>query len=362
MTETISQEELDQLFIDPEDLQKSSKEYQELEELYDSYPMRSPSKGDVVTGTYRGVSAEQHVFSVEGFKDDVRIEDKPFETKYISNIDEGDTMDMIIINVDTKNFFIRGSVAQLYESRAHQMIMSLEKDQSVTAYVKELNPAGYSVDIYEGGVTLEGFMPNTLAGINKLVDPNSIVGDEFEVVVESYSEHEGTYIVSRKKYLQTLIPDAIEELDYNQVYNGHVTGTTPFGVFVEFNKCLTGMIHKDNLNEDWQDRISEIKPGFEVDFYIKEVVKEKGKRFKIILTQMVTESIWDDIEPGQVINGTVKAVKDFGVLVSLDEDTVGLIHSSETAKFSKNFELGDDVDVKVLHVDRSSRKIFLIAP
>lgn len=362
MTETVTQEELDSLFIDPEDLKISSNEYKELEELYNSYDMINPNIGDVVNGVYKGKISEQHVFSVKGYKDDVRIEDKPSETKHIDNLEIGDSIDFLITNVNTMDFFIKGSISRLYESRAHLNIKNLEKNQSVTAYIKDINPAGYDVDILEGGVVLDAFMPNTLAGINKLVDPKSIIGDEFEVTVESYSEHEGTYIVSRKKYLQTLIPEAIEELSYDEVYTGHVTGTTPFGVFVEFNKCLTGMIHKDNLNEDWQNRISDIKPGFEVDFYIKEVVKEKGKRFKIILTQMVTENIWSTIEPGQVITGNIKAVKDFGALVSLDSETVGLVHSSEMGKFSQNFIEGEDVEVKVLHVDRSSRKIFLITP
>jgi hypothetical protein len=45
-------------------------------------------------------------------------------------------------------------------------------------------------------------MPNTLAGINKLYDPTSI-GETFQVMIESFSEYEGTYIVSRRKYLQS---------------------------------------------------------------------------------------------------------------------------------------------------------------
>jgi len=362
MIETVTQEKLDLLFEDPTDLKMSSKEYKELEELYNSYEMISPKKGDVVNGTYKGISSDQHVFSVGGYKDDVRIENKSGENKHIDNLEIEDNIDFIIIDVDTMNFFIKGSIAQLFEGRAHLNIKNLEKNQSVTAYIKDINPAGYSVQILEGGVVLDAFMPNTLAGINKLVDPKSIIGDEFEVTVESYSEHEGTYIVSRKKYLQTLIPEVVETLDYDEVYTGHVTGTAPFGVFVEFNKCLTGMIHKDNLNEDWQNRISDIKPGFEVDFYIKEVIKEKGKRFKIILTQMVTEDIWSTIEPGQVLTGSVKAIKEFGALISLDSETVGLVHSSEMAKFTQEFKEGKDLDVKVLHVDRSSRKIFLISP
>lgn len=197
-------------------------------------------------------------------------------------------------------------------------------------------------------------MPNTLAGINKISDPDSILGQSLPVMIESYSKEEGTYIVSRRKYLKTLIPDAINELEYEKVYTGSVTGTTPFGVFVEFNECLTGMIHKANIHEDWTDRISEIRPGTQIEFYIKEIIKDK-----IILTQILRETLWDTIKNGQVIRGIVKDNKQFGTLVLLDDETIGLIHTSEMEKLGKTFNPDDQIDVKVLAVDRTNRKIFL---
>ena len=284
------------------------------------------------------------------------------EEKYLKNAEIGDVVDVLIYDINDKNYMIKGSIANLYESRAHANLKSLEEGESVTAYIKSLNPAGYDVDVFHGGVTLPGFMPNTLAGINKLFDPTSIVGDTFEVAIESYAEQEGTYIVSRRKYLQSLIPEEIKTLDYSKVYTGNVTGTAPFGVFVEFNECLTGMIHKANVHPEWQEKLAEIKPGFEIDFYIKEVVKDaKGDptRDKIILTQILRETLWDTIKNGQTLNGTVKDTKQFGTLVNLDDETVGLIHTSEMEKLNKKFNVGQDLNVKVLSVDRSSRKIFL---
>ena len=81
--------------------------------------------------------------------------------------------------------------------------------------------------------------------------------------------------------------------------------------------------------------------------------------YKIILTQILRETLWDTISNGQIIDGTVKAVKPFGTLVNLDEETVGLIHTSEMDKINRKFSSGDNVKVKVLAVDRMSRKIFL---
>lgn len=325
-----------------------------LDSLYDTIKIETPVAGSVVKSTYLGIMSNQFVFSVVGYKDDVRIENKPGEAKYLNSIQIGDKVDLLITEVAQNTYFIKGSIAALYESIAHENMKSLEEGESVTAYIRSLNPAGYDVEITSGGVTLPAFMPNTLAGTNKLYDPSSIVGETFQVMVESFSEHEGTYIVSRRKYLQGLIPEEISNLEFNTLYGGRVTGTKPFGVFVEFNDCLTGMIHKANVVEEWQDRISEIKPGQEIEFYIKEIIKDK-----IILTQVLRETLWDNIKNGQLIEGRVKDVKQFGTLVILDDETVGLIHTSEMEKLGKKFTSGEDIKVKVLSVDRSQRKIFL---
>ena len=331
-------------------------QFKSMNDLIDLYEIRNPQDGEVVTGTYQGKFDGQHVFNVSGYKDDVRVDSRPGEDKYLKNTQIGDVIDILVTEVDNDDYHINGSISAIYESRAHTKLKALEEGLSVEALIKSMNPAGYEVEILHEGVTLSAFMPNTLAGINKLHNPESIVGRNFLVMIESYSNQEGTYIVSRRKYLKTLIPEAREQLESNVIYEGHVTGTTPFGIFVEFNDCLTGMIHKVNVDPDWQDRIEEIKPGFTIQFYVKEIAREK-----IILTQILRESLWDNIKIGQTIRGKVRDNKQFGCLVLLDDETMGLIHTSELEKIGKKFQPEQEIDVKVLAIDRSSRKIFLTA-
>ena len=207
-----------------------------------------PRPGAVVSGKYIGMQGQDYIFFFEGFKDHIRVENKPNEEKYIEKIQKGDSVDILIYDVDRKNFEIKGSISQLFETMVHKEL-SEDSDVIVMAKVNSMNPAGYDITLEYNNVEMSAFMPNTLAGINKLHDPESIVGQKFEVMVESYSESEGTYIVSRRKYLKTLMPKELDKLMTNTLYEGHVTGTTPFGVFVEFNRCLTGMIHKANIVE-----------------------------------------------------------------------------------------------------------------
>lgn len=337
---------------------RETKEFKDMSEIYGSTISKMPKIGDVLEGQYQGDQGGYHMFSVPGLKDGVRVSIKQSESKYLGSIEEGDSLEILVKHIDHGYFYIEGSISELYESMAHDTLKSLDDKESVFVKVLSLNPAGYDVEIMHGSVQLPAFMPNTLAGINKLYDPESIIGDVFEVMIESYSERESTYIVSRRKYLMSLIPEAVKELSYEDSYKGYVTGTTPFGVFVEFNECLTGMIHKANINPEWSERISEIKPGFEIEFYVKEIIKERN-RYKLILTQILRETLWDSIEENDVIEGTIKAIKQFGALVSLDDETVGLIHISKMNKNTKSLVVGDKLDVAVIDVDRMGRKIFL---
>lgn len=330
-----------------------------LNSLYDSMVINVPIEGEVYTLTYVGMNKESLMFE-GGFKDYVRVDNRQNELKYFKSLIIGDTLDLLITKVNNKNYFIQGSIAQLYETKAHETIKSLKEEDSINAYIKETTPAGYNVELQYDNIILPGFMPNTLAGINKLFEPENIVGETLQVMIESYSKEEGTYIVSRRKYLQTLIPEAIKELQTKTVYTGYVTGTTDFGVFVEFGigngpTCLTGMIHKTNIDPEWQDKIKQIQPGYEIQFYVKEIIKDS----KIILTQILRETLWDNIKIGQILSGKVKENKQFGTLILLDDETIGLIHNSELEKASKTFNAGQTIKVKVIAIERMNRKIYL---
>lgn|SRR5574344_226361 len=333
----------------------SSQEHDKMIQQYKLDDFSIPKENQIVSSIYSGDIDGYHIFDINGYKSSILVEDKTYENVFLENAKIGDKYDILITKVDQNDFTIYGSIAIIFKIRVKNMLDECYKSNKyVMATVTELSPAGYKMEIEIDNIKIQGFMPNTLAGVNKLANPESIVGETFEVMIESYSQQENTYIVNRRKYLQTLIPDAMNQLHYGQIYTGNVTGTTDFGVFLEFNGCLTGMIHKANIIPEWQNKFQTLKPGDMMDFYIKEVVKNR-----IILTQILKETIWDTIENGQVLNGVVKQVKPYGALVSLDDETMGLIHNSELEKTTAHIKNGDNVKVKVISVERMNRKIFL---
>ena len=331
-----------------EDSTVTENDFKKMEMFYSMVEPLNVDENQVINSKFVGINSEYFLFDA-GLKDLIRVENRPIEAKYLINTNIGDTIDVLVTKIENRKFLIKGSISEIYETMAHNTLLSLDEGVSVSATVKSMTSAGYILDIQYEGVTLTGFMPNTLAGVNKLYSPESILNQTMQVMIESFSKDEGTYIVSRRRYLKTLIGEETKKLKTGIVYTGNVTGTAPFGVFVEFNECLTGMIHKTNLNPAWQDKINEISPGFEIDFYVKEILKDK-----IILTQILKKSLWDKIELEQTFEAKVKEIKQYGVLVYLDNETIGLVNNP-----SRNLNPNDTINVKVTYIDKSSRKIHL---
>ena len=335
-----------------------------MQEVVDSIDFKTPKEGAIVNAILTGVTDKEILFDF-GFKDYIRVDKKGKELDVLSNLESGESVNVAILGItESPEYSIKGSLSLIAEEEAKiTMKNKMRSNTHTTAVVKKSIDAGYILDIKEGNATLTGFMPNTLAGANRIIDQESIVGETMEVMIESYDRNKGTYIVNRKRFLETLIKGKIKELEVGQTgnpYTGRVTGTTDYGVFVEFNGGLTGLIHAANiatesLNAIGISNVKEIPEGTEIVFYIKDILKNN----RIILTQIFRESVWDTIKVGNKYSGTVKKVISYGVLVTLDDETQGLIHKSELSNINKDLKKGDTVDVEVVALFKSERKIRL---
>lgn len=320
--------------------------------------IKEVSEGMAVSGKVLSVSKRDVVIDI-GYKDNVYVDNKLADQSVTDDLKPGQFIDVLIIKISENPFSIRGSISELVQQRATEHLSGyFDTDVPIEAKVIEAIPAGYMLDLFVDGATLKAFMPNTLADVNRLWDPASLVGKEVKVLLETLQQDRGVYVVSRKKYLQTLIDDKAKDLKRGVVYTGHVTGTTPFGVFVQFEECLTGMIHRANIVEEYREKIETIRPGTLIDFYVRDVIR-KGPSKKIILTQILRDSLWDEIKVGMVVKGKVVCVKPFGALVELDPETNGLIQTNYLQKCNRHVEVGQEVEVKVISLNRDDRKIYL---
>lgn len=347
----------------------SEAEIKKLEALYEgntyNYSLNL-NVGDKITGKVVGETPTDYLFDI-GYKDYLCVEKRKSETEALFKYAKENTVsfetdvEILVTEVSETPYSIKGSLASIQKNETYSDILQ-NSDEPIEAFVLEALPAGFTLELIHNGYKIPAFMPNILSGVNKLSQEQAqeLVGKIINVMVENYSSEKGTFIVSRKKYLKSLIPQAIQELetvDENNVpieYTGVVTGSAKFGIFVEFNDCLTGMIHKDNLNDKYKNSYQNIEAGTEIKFFIKEIIKEK-----LILTQTWKETVWDSVKKDAEYTGTVYDEKSFGVLIRLDAETLGLIHNSEIEKLGTKPAIGSTVKVKVIAVQKMERKIYL---
>jgi ribosomal protein S1 len=330
-----------------------------IEMLEDS--IRVPHEGT----TYEGIFELEtdSTFNIDcGFKDSVRVPKNKEEKTLFSNYSKGDKVMVFVKSLENKkDYTINGSVAEIYRKQAIEVLQNLKSDEYVSVRVDEMSPGGYNCSILMDVCEIEAFLPQTLAGVNKIPDDkkNNLVGNVYNMCIDGFVKERKTWIVSRRGYLEQLIPHFLEELDKDTIYQGNVTDTTHFGVFVQFLDCLTGLIHKSNLNKEFTNKLKSLKPGDPIEFKVKDVIQKKNRKPKIILTQLDNYTIWDDIKEEQVIEGEIKSHQNFGTLVNLDEETTGLIHKSEVNDgiLSKNQK--EKIKVKVVNLDEKNRKIYL---
>jgi predicted RNA-binding protein with RPS1 domain len=152
------------------------------------------------------------------------------------------------------------------------------------ATVISTNGGGFVVEI---SGTIKAFMPGSMAASNRITDYESLIGRTLEVMVESWSPRYG-FVVSRKKYLNKIRPIKLKpyrdmlEQNPDYLYHGVVTGSTTFGIFVELDECVTGMLHKSQVNDDFFAMMNTeegIAPGTEIDVYVHTIFQDlKGTR------------------------------------------------------------------------------------
>ena len=347
---------------------------QELLDLMERFESTTPQVFNVVIGeTHTGTvySVDQEWASIDiGHREmvyvDVTRESKVSKSRLIPG--EKLAVEIVADRSSNSRGFIVGSVeAGIKAAALREMLQSAETQN--TAYIGTVTGmipnGGYFVNV-QG---IDCFMPGSLAGINKLADFESVLNTQMYVVPMSYSPERGTVIVSHRKYLQALIPGKVEELKntMGETKTGNVTGSAKYGVFVEFDGCLTGMIHANDLNPEFakKHKAREINPGDEITFIVKEIITDE----KITLTQLeYVEAVdpWKEIAtkyksfPVEV-KGTIKSVKDYGVFVDIGDGIVGLLHVSELPEGVEitSIAKNDNITVQVTRIEVETRKVFL---
>ena len=315
--------------------------------------------GKVYEGKVYGISSNWMSIDVD-YRELVYVN---IEKEVANNLKTGDKTSVKIVRNRSKGEdFVVGSIEEGIKHAIFEELMSnIDNNIAYAGLVKQMIPEGGYIVTING---IDCFMPGSLAGMNKLHDFSSIIGTDMYVVPISFSAERGTVVVSHRAYLKAMVPSILEDLKNakDEVITGFVTGSAKFGVFCEFNGCLTGMIHINDLDEVHAAKLRkhEINPGDAIEFKVKEIISDT----KITLTQLIHNDPWNGITerykiPARV-TGTVKSIKDYGMFVAIEEGVIGLLHVSELPEGAiKDYAKNQEVQVEISRIEEITKKVFL---
>jgi small subunit ribosomal protein S1 len=152
------------------------------------------------------------------------------------------------------------------------------------------------------------------------------------------------------------------------IIEGEIKNITEFGLFVGVSEELDGMVHLTDLawGKTGEENLAEFKKGQIIKVKVLDIDAEK-ERISLGVKQMETDSFSEgvsSINKGDVVTGTVSAILDKGIEVSLEGGLTGMIRKADLSRDRDyqrpdRFAVGEKVDAKIISVDRSSRKISL---
>lgn len=243
----------------------------------------------------------------------------------------------------------------------------LEKGQTREGTVKGITDFGAFIDL--GGV--DGLLHITDMSWTRINHPSEIVsiGDRIKILILDYDRAGSKVSLGLKQITSNPWDDIYEKYPTGTKTKGRVVNVMPYGVFVEIEKGIEGLLHSSEIT--WQKKLVNpqemFKVGDEIEVQIINVDKD-SKRISLSMKQL-EENPWERATDQYAVNaqvkGQVRGFTDYGAFVELESGLEGMIHISDMSWTKKInhpqdvLQKGQDVEVIVLAVDPDNRKINL---
>jgi small subunit ribosomal protein S1 len=260
--------------------------------------------------------------------------------------------------------------AVLEESRAEarsELVSNLVEGQILKGVVKNITDYGAFVDL--GGV--DGLLHVTDIAWRRINHPSEAltVGQTVDVQVIRFNQETQRISLGMKQLQSDPWENAVDKFKTGTRLSGRVTNITDYGAFVELDDGVEGLVHVSEMS--WTKK--NVHPGKivstsqEVEVVVLDVDLTK-RRISLGLKQ-ATDNPWAEFETnnkiGDVIEGEINNITEFGLFVGLTEEIDGLVHLSDISWSSSNedvlegFNKGDKVEAKILDIDLEKERISL---
>ncbi|WP_083965213.1 30S ribosomal protein S1 [Streptococcus pneumoniae] len=343
----------------------------EFEDLLNS--VSQVETGDVVSAEVLTVDATQANVAISGTGVEGVLTLRELTNDRDADINDfvkvGEVLDVLVLrqvvgkDTDTVTYLVS---KKRLEARKAWDKLCLCEEEVVTVKGTRAVKGGLSVE-FEG---VRGFIPASMLDTRFVRNAERFVGQEFDTKIKEVNAKENRFILSRREVVEAATAAARAEvfgkLAVGDVVTGKVARITSFGAFIDLGG-VDGLVHLTELSHERNvSPKSVVTVGEEIEVKILDLNEEEG-RVSLSLKATVPGP-WDGVEQklakGDVVEGTVKRLTDFGAFVEVLPGIDGLVHVSQIShKRIENpkeaLKVGQEVQVKVLEVNADAERVSL---
>ena len=324
-----------------------------------------PIKGKVIEKVKGGLSIDIGVIAF--------LPGSQIDTRPIKDLDRfvGQTLDFHILKYDRKRNNVvlsrRSIVSAERESEKKDTLSNITEGSVVEGVIKNITDYGIFVDL--GGI--DGLLHVTDISWGRIAKPAETFhkGDKIKVKVLSFDCEKEKVSLGLKQLTENPWGNITEKYPVGALVNGKVVNLTDYGVFVELEPGVEGLVHISEMY--WTREIKHPSKVLNVGETINVVVLEvnpEAKRVSLSLKQTSAnpwEKLREKYKAGTVVKGIVRNITNFGVFIGIEEGIDGLVHVSDISwkhrvtHPAEHFKKGQEVEAVVLNVDIENEKFSL---
>ncbi len=283
-------------------------------------------------------------------------------------VNVGDEIDVKVLKYDRERNRVSLGLKQLGEDPWVAIKARYPEHARVKAVVTNLTNYGCFAELEEG---VEGLVHvSEMDWTNKNIHPSKVVqlGDEIDVMVLDIDEERRRISLGIKQCFQNPWDGFAERFQKGDKISGSIKSITDFGIFIGLDGNIDGLVHLSDISWDeaGEEAVRNYTKGDEIETVILSIDSER-ERISLGIKQLEEDPFTDYVgqfEKGSIVKGTVVSVDAKTAVLTLADGVEGILRASEISRDkvedARNaLKEGEEVEVKVVSVDRKNRALSL---
>lgn len=275
---------------------------------------------------------------------------------------EGDKVPVKVIKYDKERKHLSLSIKAALPDPWSEIKDTLDVGDTIKVIVSNIEPYGAFVDL---GNDIEGFLHiSEISWDKNIKNPKDYInkGQEIDVEVIEINPNERRLRVSLRNLLSRPFDEFMKSYKIADVVEGEITSVTSFGAFVKLGG-IEGLLHNEDASWDRNDKCKDkFSQGDKIKVKIIKI-DEENQKISLSTKELSSSPVQEYAKihkVGDIVKGTIRDIKDFGVFVELSKNVDALIHKEDiSTSMLENLKIGDDIEAAIVFIDEKKNRIRL---